>query len=739
MKQLLFILGLYISFCTVTYAQEPLSEVSDEQMIGDTLQLSEVVVVATKKQVNLESGKMVISLSTLGNASKTNAFDALKYLPGVQVRENGTIFLYGKTGVNVMIDDKLTYLSGEGLANLLRSIPASSIEKIELATQPSVGHDASGNSGLIHIQTKKTIIEGVNISFHANVQQGRKTRGSESVNLAVQRNRLNLYLDYSFNQGRNFMNVVNDRYYPLTENQHADLLTLRMDANRLMQHNSHYLRGAIGYELTNRLSIDAYTTFNYYSWKKAEKTVSAFYTSPTDLDSLQTTNSELQTSYRNLTGGVNLLYKMKNYGKWDMSFDLQCFDNDNNQLKNSLFEVGDEVYDRRKLSGQVDGRIHIFTAQSNLRYPLSEKTVIDLGGKTAFISMDYTALYKNLTSFGEWVQNKTLSNGSTYNENINAGYVKLKSEVSSFLTLDLGVRMENTNVKSLQKDSNVQVDSSLTMHYTNLFPNVTAQFHLSDDQAVLLIYGKRIKRPNYRDLNPFIEVNDSYLHEQGNTELKPEFANNIELSYIYRRQYGLTLLYSHRTAPIAKSYIIKDNQLVVVMPKNLRANNSYGARLSLNNLKPFSWWTAHLNAALTYNRFNWEFNGAEEKNNCLTPMVYVDNRFNLSKGWTAEVNGFVNGWQAEGQARVHPIGQLSLGLRKDILSNRATVQLYVEDVLATNKLHIDLVGNMNGWYKETTDTRTVGVSFVWKFNTGIKVKDSKQNNRIEENIRINLY
>ncbi|MDD2436102.1 MAG: TonB-dependent receptor [Massilibacteroides sp.] len=703
----------------------------------DVLALSGVVVTAEKKQIELEAGKTVVTISSSFAGAKSSAFDVLKNIPGVLVREDGSIYLYGQSGVNVLIDDKLTYMSGESLANLLRSIPSASVGRIELTTHPSSRYDASGNSGLINIQTKKVKIQGLNLSIYSNFQQGKRARGYESINFSMRRDRLNLYTDYSYNWGEDFNYVVSDRYYPLTESSSTDILTLEMTANRQMRHKSHFVRGRVGYEFSDRITLDAYGTANWYEWRKRERTNSRFFTSSVVDDSLRITQNSLNVKYTNLTGGMSLTYIFKEKGKWDMSYDFQRFGSESNQIQNSRFETNLISLDKDKLIGNTDGDIDINTGQINVTYPFSERTILDAGAKTAFISIANKALYKNYI-LNEWVSNKQLSNSFFYDENINAGYVKIKTFILPFLSLDAGLRLENTNVKSRLSDLTERGDSLFSDHYTNLFPNLVFQYNLSENHLFSLMYGRRINRPNYRDLNPFIEINDTYLYEQGNTKLKPEFSDNFEWSYFFKQQYGVSIQYSHRTNPIAKSYIIKENQLVVVTPKNLRTNHSYKVRLSLNNLKPFSWWTMHVNGTLTYNRFSWELNDVEEINECLTPMIHLSNQLVFPYGWTAEVTGFFNGWMAEGQAHIHPLGQVSVGIRKNILKNKASLQFFVEDIFATDRVHIDLIGTTRGWYTEKRDSRRVGLLFIWRFNSGSTIKDSRQRDRLEESKRINL-
>lgn len=124
-----------------------------------------------------------------------------------------------------------------------------------------------------------------------------------------------------------------------------------------------------------------------------------------------------------------------------------------------------------------------------------------------------------------------------------------------------------------------------------------------------MTYGRRIVRPNYRNMNPFVEVRDPFLYEQGNTELKPELIDNIEISWLLNKRYSFNVFYSHRKNPISLSFLVEGNNRVLIMPLNLSSNNSVGIRIGLNNLKLFTWWTTHINGSLTYKQFDWVASG----------------------------------------------------------------------------------------------------------------------------------
>ncbi|MCD7901825.1 MAG: TonB-dependent receptor [Bacteroides sp.] len=738
--------GKYVlSFSMIGYKRECISKSVDKQLEirlnaiilqEDAHLLSAITITGKKPPFKMEAGKTTIDLSSALLSTDGNILDALKKLPGIIVQNDGTIILNGQTGAKVLMDDKLTYLSGDALISFLQSLPASSVDKIELISQPSSQYDATGNSGFINIQRKKVTTQGIRLSASSGIQLGKHTRGSENLSLSIRHNRLSIYMDYSLYWGTDFGDVISSRNYLDPVTFEPTQLRLDMDAHRKTRYQSHYAKAGADYDLSSRLTLGGYIASNWLDRKKDEVCISDFYTGQAQKDSTLTAISRYNVHHTNLMGGANVLYKWQDNSKWDAAFDFQHFRQENDMIQGSVFQIPPAFSEKDSLAGNTNGDIRLYSGQTNLSHHFSDRFKISTGLKSTFVKISNEAIYQNKQEEA-WQKDDKLSSHFRYDEDIQAGYFQVSSQWSSSFSIEIGVRAENTQTKSFFSSHNG--DSTVRQNYIHLFPAFMAQYQPSEKHGFSFIYNRRIIRPNYRDLNPFVEVSDRYLHDRGNVELKPELIDNFEISWLLKKQYAIRLFYSRRKNPITKSYVVEENSTIIVMPLNLDKNHSAGIKLGLNNLKPFNWWTMHVNSSLTYKQFNWMMADELYKESQVTPMIHVSNQLSLPHGWGIEAVGFYNGKMVEGQATIHSFWTVSVGARKSLLNNRLSLYIYGNDIFFSNHPTIDLQSNyLSGWYKDSFDTRMVGITLTYRFNSGKGIKDSRRENRIDESKRINL-
>ena len=727
----------YIDFCIQDRETVTLEKVI---MTEDTYELSGITVTAAKMPVEMKAGKTVYNLSSTISGTQGNLYDALKQMPGILIQNDGTILLDGQAGIHVLMNGKSTYLTGETLINYLKSIPATTVEKIELINNPSSHLDAAGKSGMINIETKRTYIKGLSAGSNVGYSQTH-TYGSGygSFYLNLRKDKLNFHTDYAYYQGTDLNNTIMFRKYIDLDTHRLLDYHIGQDAHRTYAYKSHNLRIAADYDLTQRINFSAYFNGNWLNRLGKERMAANFYSYKQQPDSASVTQNQIKVNHHNLTGGISTTYLSPLKVKWDTSFDFQLFGNTDRQDQHSAFSLynATEAYSHQNLQGDMSGDIQLYCGQTNLVYPLSKRSKLSAGGKTTFISIDNTAIYhRNENDIRQEIT--SLNNHFIYDENINAGYLTLNTELGKSWKMEVGVRLENTNMKGELKGNTLRPDSSFSSHYTHFFPFLQMQYQWKETQQLAFLYSKRIVRPQYRDLNPYITINDNYLYEQGNTRLKPELVHNLEVSYILKSRYRMSFLASYTNHPITKSYIAQDNKRILVMPMNLASNYSAGMRLSAANLKPLPWWQLSANLLLIYREYAWQTDGDKYRNKCFTPMLYIGNQLHLPQGWNAEANAYWNGKTPQGQATISPMWSLSAGISKSVFKNQGTLSLFAENLLSSHHIHIDVASTtQQGWYEERMYMK-VGVSLSIRLHRGETPKEISPKSSISESKRINL-
>jgi outer membrane receptor protein involved in Fe transport len=700
--------------------------------------LGAIVITAQKPPVEIMADKTVINLESFVLNSGGNAFTVMQNLPGVVISNNGAVSLNGKSGAKVLIDGKISYLEGTELVNYLKSTPVSSLEKVELVANPSAKYDASGNSGIINIRTRRAKLMGFNMTLNSSYEQGKYGRANNNISFNHRNGKFNVFGMYGYYTGHDFVDLKISREF---DRSSAGLSTMfGQDSYRKRADDNHYFNGGIHYFASPKTAFEL--SASGYAASRAEDggINSRFYTDISKSDSTLRSSTNNRDKRYNFRSGLSMTHKIDSIGKeFSVSADYLHYSVEEDQLHNDLFAKADGGFSSQSLSkGFKDGTIGVFSAQTDLSYPVSDKLSFESGLKTTFVDVDNSSEYNNKVG-QEWLPDYGLNCKFLYNENVNAAYISSKISRNQF-HLEAGLRIENTNIKGHQLGNQERKDSLFRVSYTDLFPTASLTYSLKNSDIIALTYGRRINRPNYRDLNPFIYIFDAYTYEQGNTALKPQFSNNIDLSYIIRKNYSVSMFYSNIEQAIVKSYMVKENsKRVYVMPTNMASYNSYGLRVSVGQFTLRKFWNSNVYMALTRNNYKWVEDNAPLKNGYTTFLINMSNRITLPKEWLAELSGFYNGKMAMGQINVAPMWKVSAAIQKKLFKGNVTLSIYSNDIFNSYVTKINGLFNGNlAKLNERNDRCAVGISFTYRFRKGSEAKEIKKKSDSIDSKRINL-
>lgn len=691
-------------------------------MTGVTTSLQQVAVVGRRPPIEQKPDRTIINVDASPSNTGSTAMDVLEKAPGVTLDKDDNISLKGKQGVQVMIDGKPTYLSAAQLASYLQSLPASAIDQIELMTNPSAKYDAAGNSGIINIKTKKNKLKGFNGNVTLTHTQGVYPKPSGSLNLNYRTGRFNFFLNAGYSHWEGFQVLQITRKY--LDDDAAQTINSIFQQTTVMHFTNPEANVKFGMDyFLNQKTTLGFVVSGFRNKEEDRSGSNIQLMNPSyQIDSLVYSPNTNNTTWKNGSANLNFRHQYDSAGR-ELSADLDYvrYSSMSDQYFNNLTYAPDNVLlDQSILTGTLPSTINIYTFKTDYTRPLAKGYKLETGVKLSYVNTDNTANYYDVVG-GKSNVDTTKTNAFIYRENVNAAYVNMTKQYGKW-TVQAGARLENTNYYGHQLGNGLTVinnDSSFSRSYTNLFPTLYLTYQANEKNQLTLNYGRRIDRPAYQDLNPFLFFLDEYTYQAGNPYLQPQYTQNVELSHTYNRSLTTTLNYSYTQNFFTQTFE-QSGQATIVRNGNIGVRQNAGVSVSYM-LPVAKWWTTVLYSDVNYTKFTGMLYGQDLDVQATTLLLNVNNQFNLAHGWAGELSGFYRTKGVEGQVVVYPLGQGTAAISKKILHDKASLKLAVRDFLYTNKAHgyIDFQ-ETDATFNNRHDSRQVAMTFTWNFGKPLK-------------------
>lgn len=690
------------------------------QMIPVATTLANVTVGSKKPLVERKADRTIINVDAFISNAGSNALEILERSPGVQVDNNDAISLKGKPGVLIYIDDKPTYLSGSDLASYLKSLPAGMLDKIEIMTTPPAKYDAAGNSGIINIKTKKTRIKGFNGSFNSSYRQGVYGDSRNTVIFNYRNNKFNFFGNIAFSKGMSFNDLTINRWYTDVNGNIESGFT----QNSYIKRSYHSFNTKIGLDYSPNKKTTLGIVFNSSGRPSTETRTNKgiFFNVQQMADSIIIADNYEKERFKNSSINFNYRYQFDSSGK-EISADADYikYTTTNDQLfKNSSYTADNNLRSRDNLIGSLPADLDIYSFKTDFTWPLNKRSKLETGIKASYIATD------NIASYFTSVNNITTpdldkTNHFIYKENISAAYLNYNIEQKRW-TFQLGFRAENTISRGHQLGNSVKPDSAFKKQYVNLFPTIFLSYKLDSagDHQLNLAYSKRIDRPYYADLNPFISPLDKFTYYAGNPFLNPQFTRHIELVHSYKNIINTTLFYD-RTRDEMNETIELSGNIFISRTGNIGKKDAAGISIDAT-LKPAKWWTI-LPYALYYHLHTKSKVYTEDVDTKGSFwMGTILNQFTLTKGWSVELFGRYRSDNIDGQFKGLHWGQLNMGAQKKVFHNKASLKVNFLDVFRT-RINAGKISSLKGGssdYLNLSDSRAIVIAFTYNFSKGAK-------------------
>ena len=679
------------------------------------IELKEVVITSKKHLIVQEIDKTIVNVEAMISAATSNTMEVLERTPGVSVNASGEINLNGKGGVLVLIDGKSTYMSGQDLMAYLKSLPGGLLDKIELIDNPSAKYDAAGNA-IINIRLKKSRTGGLQGSVSMGISQGRYTRNNDAINLNYNNKKVNLFANLGYSYEKNYtLDVYDRRFYDV-----ANLLssTVALENNQINKGLSFNGNFGMDYTATSKTTYGVIFNVNrgrrngYFDYES--ENFDSFH----KLEGTGRGNTTGRDNRTNIGSNFNLLHKFDTKGR-ELSADVNYLDyrsRGNQSFQNMIFNADSGFTQRNDFLYVTPSHVKIYTAKADYSHPLKNKAKLEAGFKSSIVDNDNLTQNYNVAEGIQTIDNSQ-TNHFKYHENINALYLNGQKSWKR-VGLQVGLRAENTVVHGNQLGNEAVRGSSFDKNYTGLFPSFFINYKLDslNKNTIGLMAVRRISRPNYQQLNPFVFYKDQYSYTSGNPLLNPQYQSRIELKFQHKQLLNMGLSYN-RFSDLIFQTTEAVNDVFITKPKNI----SGGYMVLLNttlSLSPTKWW--YLNPTLRLSHMGIKGRVYTEILNfdVSVARLEMNNYFTIDKNWSAEFGGYYASVDLNGQTRTSGMYRLNGGIQKKIWKGKGSVRVAFDDILHSWKYHNRSLSLKQSEYFQTSESDTQRISFALTYRFG---------------------
>ena len=657
--------------------------------------------------------------------------DILEKAPGISIDKDDNISLKGKQGVTVMLDGKLTYLSSAQLATLLRSTDGSTIQSIELITNPSAKYDAAGNSGIINIKTKKNKMSGTNGSVTIGGGYGAYPKDNGSISINHKEGALNVFGSFSHNDRERANSINIERLIDTAgKKTYFSQRTFLPQTN----HNNSYRVGA-DYDITPKNSIGFIVSGYFNKEMDQNESNTLIGATPGVTDSSQSTVSAIRQSYNNIAVNLNDKYQIDKNGQ-ELSFDIDYskFNNTNDAAYNNYYFLNNGATQKPAvlLQNQSPSSISIYTSNIDYTLPIDKTIKLEAGAKVSDVKTDNN-LQAQINKGNAFVNDTARTNHFIYDETLLAGYINLNKTYKNY-SIQIGLRAENTSSMGNLITKNQVVDRQ----YLDFFPSVFLNHTFSEKNEIGFSYSRRIDRPSYDDLNPFIYYLDQYTYKQGNPFLKPQYTNSFEFNYTYNKIVNVSLGYSH-TSDVITEIILTNSAKKSTYQTHLNLQNQNAYNININTPYTFTkWWTGNVNLNTYYLGFKSNgLAGGNLNDGQVSFQFKTTETFQITKTFKFEAATNYQSHQTYGIFQMEARYSADAGVSKSFADKKLNVKFSVNDVFNTQRNNVSsMYQNTNFAIKQKNETQIFRLNLTYNFgNSKFKAKQRATNS--DEKNRVN--
>ena len=715
-------------------------DVNDILLVSKATTLQGIVISGKPNVIENKIDKLVFNADQDVTSQVGVATDILKKVPQVSVDVDGNVELAGSSSIRFLINGKPSAAFGSDITDVLQSIPASQIKSIEVITNPGAKYDAQGLGGIINIILKENNSHGINGNL--SLTAGTRTE-SGSFNFNARKGTFGLN---AFISGNTRLNAVTTSKSDRLTNDTAANTTvlLRQDGSSSVQRGGYQAGLGFDWDLNDHNSFTGSVSYKKFSHTGNSNTFQTQATKDANglllSDIENSINGDHSFYFHNVDASLN--YK-KTFKKEDQELDFAINSSfgSRNSIDNSYqFALpNDSLYYSTK--GDNPGTENETEIKVDYTQPIKKNILFGVGSKLGLYDIASNSNVMKLNGLGGYSKDPYLSNTLDYHQKVYALYAELSFPVFKLFDAKIGERFERTEINSYYSDAQQQ---EKVPGYNTFVPSIFFSKKLSDHSLLKLSYSKRIERPDYRDLNPFINTADPKNLEAGNSNLRPEIGHRYEFGFSTdlpdNGTFMVNLFYrvnDHDIQPFIvyyPSYQVGDTtytDVAVSTRQNIGRENNIGLS-AFASVKLFSkldlrsnvfFYRRHtintIDKGYDYNSFNYHMN--------------LNADYQFSKTLLAEFFGNFRSARHEAQGTYPSWTSYSIAIRKQIWHQKGSIAL-----TGSNPFHKDLDQktkvfgpNFTIDGMRTIPFRSIGINFTWKFG---KLEFKKDKDKINDSL-----
>lgn len=678
------------------------------ELIPSSLTKNEVVIEVERPLIETSIDKRVFNVDEDLSSRGGTAQDVLQNVPSVEVDQDGGISLRGNSNVIILIDGRPSTLSGGSRGALLGGIPAESIERIEIVTNPSAKYDPDGMTGIINIVLKKNRLRGIN--GNVSVSRGTGNSNTSSVGINYRTSKVNLYLNYSNRISDGYRNFFSNRTRELANDLEVfDQYRFGRDIN-----DGNTLKSGVDYTIKENQVLGLSITYGNNNRGRYGLLGNEMTTNATGTD-LWYRNSKEDTQTQSLDFNTNYQWRFKEK-KGELFFDI-------NQSFSRGRMIG--IYDEYGFSGSQTGfyfnerldnpeSFGITTAALDIVRRFKKENQIEYGLK-AIINQNDRTQYREIFNFDDeiYIPDLNVNNEFRLSEQIYSAYGIYAQKLKK-VHYQLGLRLEQAFIRPTLLTTNENFKND----YFSFFPSVHIVFPLENKKEAFLSYSRRISRPSSGNLNPFIEFTDPFNIRYGNPALRPEYTNSFEFGYnheLKKVSFNNTLYYRHSYDVLQRIIIFDEVGVSAVTWDNLDQSINWGYE-GIATYRPNKFWRnlISINIFQTYLRTS---NPILQNNSGIIWNAKLTSSIDLwNKTAAIQINGRYNSKRVTPQGFAQFGPALDLSFQKSLLNKSLDLTIRVSDVFDTQRFWI--LTDVPGVQQERVfkwETRRLFVTLNYRF------------------------